>query len=179
MTEVGKVYGSALYELAKSEELSTRILEEMSALDAGFCQEPGFVKLLSMPNLSKQERCQIVDDSFRGNVHPYLLNFLKILTEEGYASHFHACCQAYSEQYDEDHGTLAVTAKTAVSLSPAQSEKLTAKLSAVTGKTIRLTNQVDPSVLGGVQLDMGNRRLEDTVAGRLDAIAKLLRKTTL
>ena len=67
----------------------------------------------------------------------------------------------------------------AVPLSPAQSEKLTQKLSASTGKTVRLTNKVDPAVLGGVQLDMGNRRVEDTVAGRLDAISKLLRKTTL
>lgn len=179
MTEVGKVYGKALYELAKSEDLASPILEQMAALDAGFAEEPGFAKLLCAPNFSKQERCQIIDDSFRGKVQPYLLSFLKILTEEGYASHFHACYQAYSEQYDEDHGILAVTAKTAVALSPAQSEKLTQKLSHITGKTIRLTNKVDPSLLGGVQLDMGNRRIEDTVAGRLDAISKLLRKTTL
>ncbi len=179
MNEVGKVYGSALYELAKSEGLSSSILEEMAALDAGFQTEPGFLKLLSAPNLSKQERCQIVDDSFRGKVQPYLLNFLKILTEKGYAPHFHACCQAYSEQYDADNGILAVTAKTAVPLSSAQSEKLTQKLSASTGKPVRLTNKVDPTVLGGVQLDLGNCRVEDTVAGRLDAISKLLRKTTL
>jgi len=179
MNEVGKVYGNALYELAKSEDLSALILKEMAALDAGFREEPGFAKLLSAPNLSKQERCQILDDSFRDKVHPYLLNFLKILTEKGYAPHFHACYQAYSELYDEDNGILAVTAKTAVPLTPAQSEKLTNKLSGITGKTIRLTNKVDSAVLGGVQLDMGNRRVEDTVAGRLEAISKLLRKTTL
>lgn len=179
MNEVGKVYGSALYELAKSEDLSASILQELSALDAGFAEEPGFVRLLSAPNLSKQERCQIIDDSFRGKLQPYLLNFLKILAENGYASHFHACCQAYSEQYDEDHGILAVTAKTAVPLSPDQSARLTEKLETSTGKTVRLTNKVDPTLLGGVQLDLGNRRVEDTVAGRLDAISKLLRKTTL
>lgn len=179
MNEVGKVYGNALYELAKSEDLSALILEQMAALDTGFQAEPGFLKLLSAPNLSKQERCQIVDDSFRGKVQPYLLNFLKILTEKGYAPHFHACYQAYSEQYDEDNGILAVTAKTAVPLSPDQSARLTKKLEQSTGRTVRLTNKVDPNVLGGVQLDLGNRRVEDTVAGRLDAISKLLRKTTL
>ena len=105
--------------------------------------------------------------------------FFQILTEKGYAPHFHACYQAYSEQYDQDNGILAVTAKTAVPLSPIQSEKLVQKLSGITGKTIRLTNKVDSTVLGGVQLDMGNRRVEDTVAGRLEAISKLLQKTTL
>ena len=179
MNEVGKVYGNALYELAKSEDISALILGEMDALDVGFSEEPDFLKLLSAPNLSKQERCQIVDDSFRGKVQPYLLNFLKILTEKGYASHFHACYQAYSEQYDEDNGILAVTAKTAVPLSPAQSRRLTEKLENATGKIVRLTNKVQPNLLGGVQLDLGNRRVEDTVAGRLDAISKLLRKTTL
>ncbi len=179
MTEVGKVYGSALYELAKSEDLSALILEEMAALDAGFQEEPGFLKLLSAPNLSKQERCQIVDDSFRGSVQPYLLNFLKILTENGYAPRFHACYQAYMEQFDEDHGILAVTAKTAIPLSPAQFDKLTQKLSGITDKQIRLVNKVEPGLMGGVQLDLGNRRVEDTVAGRLSAIEKLLQKTTL
>lgn len=179
MTEVGKVYGNALYELAKSENLSALILEEMAALDAGFSQEPGFLKLLSAPNLTKQERCQIVDDSFRGKVQPYLLNFLKILTENGYAPHFHACYQAYAEQYDDDNGIIAVTAKTAIPLSPAQSEKLSQKLAGITGKQIRLVNKVEPGLMGGVQLDLGNRRVEDTVAGRLSAIEKLLQKTTI
>ena len=80
MTEVGNVYGESLYELAKEENLTQEIGGQLKVLQQSFREEPDFVRLLSSPNLTKAERCQILDESFRDKVHPYLLNFLKILT---------------------------------------------------------------------------------------------------
>ena len=97
MTQVGSVYGEALYTLAQEEGLSKQILDEISVLAQSFHAEPDFIRLLGTPNLSVQERCNILDDSFRGKVHPYVLNFLKILTEKGYMRHFFDCCKAYEE----------------------------------------------------------------------------------
>ena len=179
MTEVGNVYGESLYELAKDESLTKPIGEQLAALQEAFRQEPDFVRLLSSPNLPKAERCQILDDSFRGKVHPYLLNFLKILTEKGYMRYFSDCCDAYTEHFDEDNGILRVTAVTAVALSPEQENKLTQKLHRTTGKEIALRNRIDPAVLGGVRLDYDGQRLDDTVSHRLDAIRDLLNKTVL
>ena len=179
MTEVGSVYGEALYSLAREEGLSESILEELKALRAGFSQEPDYVRLLSAPSLSKEERCQIVDGSFRGMVHPYVLNFLKILTEKGYARHFSGCCDAYQELYNAEHGILPVNAVTAVPLTGEQTERLSAKLSKMTGKTIELRNRVEPGCLGGVRLDYDGKRVDDTVAHRLDAVRNLLKNTVL
>ena len=179
MTEVGSVYGESLYELAKDESLGKLIGEQLAVLQVSFRQEPDFVRLLSSPNLTKAERCQILDDSFRGSVHPYLLNFLKILTEKGYMRYFSDCCDAYTEHYDQDNGILRVTAVTAVALSPEQESKLTQKLSRITGKEIALRNRIDPRVYGGVRLDYDGQRLDDTVSHRLDAIRNVLNKTVL
>ena len=98
MTQAGSIYGQALYTLAHEEDLCAEILEQLNVLEPCFRAEPDFVRLLTSPNLSKQERCAILDDSFRGKVHPYVLNFLKILTEKGYMKHFDHCCAAF-----EDH----------------------------------------------------------------------------
>lgn len=179
MTEVGNVYGQSLYELAKDEGLSREIGEQLTVLQKSLGEEPDFVRLLSNPSLSKPERCRILDTSFRGSVHPYILNFMKILTERGYIRHFPDCCDAFSELYSRDNGILKVTAVTAVPLTPAQEEKLTGKLSQITGKTIALHNRIDPAVLGGVRLDYDGQRLDDTVSHRLDAIRELLNKTVL
>ena len=179
MTEVGNVYGGALYELAKEENQTKAIGEQLSLFQESFRQEPDFIRLLSSPSLTKTERCQILDDSFRGKVHPYLLNFMKILTEKGYMRHFSDCCDAYTQHYDQDNGILRVTAVTAVALSPEQTDKLTAKLSRTTGKQVVLRNRIDPRVYGGVRLDYDGRRLDDTVSHRLDAIRELLEKTVL
>ena len=179
MTEVGSVYGESLYELAKEENLTKLIGEQIAVLQDAFRQEPDFIRLLSSPNLTKTERCQILDDSFRGKVNPYVLNFLKILTEKGYMRHFDHCCDAYTDRYNQDNGILIVTAVTAVALTEAQREKLTQKLSRITGKEIALRTRIDPKILGGMRLDYDGQRLDDTVSHRLDAIRDLLDKTVL
>ena len=179
MTQAGSVYGEALYDLAKSEGLSHRILQELEVLAESFRREPEFLRLLSAPNVSKAERCAVLDASFEGKVHPYVLNFLKLLTEKGYARHFADCCAAYRTHYNLDNGILPVRAVTAVPLNQAQTQKLTAKLSELTGKTVQLTNHVDPEILGGVRLDYDGRRVDDTVANRLASIGTLLKNTVL
>lgn len=179
MTEVGNVYGESLYTLAREENHSEQIGGELAALRDGFRQAPEFIRLLSSPSLTKAERCQILDDSFRGKVHPYVLNFLKILTEKGYMRHFGDCCKAYTAHFDQDNGIVRVTAVTAVALTDSQSARLTEKLSRSTGKQVILHNRVEPGVLGGVRLDYDGQRLDDTVSHHLDAVRELLSKTVL
>ena len=179
MTEAGSVYGESLYELAREEGLTKLIGEQLQVLQQSFQQEPDFIRLLSSPNLTKAERCQVLDDSFRGKVHPYVLNFLKILTEKGYARCFSDCCDAYTRHYNADNGILNVTAVSAVALSEGQTERLKQKLSQITGKEIHLRNRIDPAILGGIRLDYDGRRLDDTVSHRLDTIRDLLKNTVL
>ena len=179
MSMIASSYAQALYDLAKEASLDTEILEQMQTLNEAFSQEPAFLRLLSAPNLPKEERCGIIDSSFRDKVHPYLLNFLKILSEKGYARHFPACCKAYREQYNLDHGIISVLAVSAVALTENQVERLTRKLETVTGQKVLLENRIDPACLGGVRLDYNGKRLDGTVKNRLDSIAGMLKNTVL
>ncbi len=179
MTAVGSVYAQALYDLAKDEGLDELILGEMEMLASVFSAEPDFLKLLGTPNLPKAERAQIIDSSFNGRVHLYVINFLKILMEKGYTRYFADCCKEYRSLYNEGHGILTVKAVTAVKLSDAQAEKLSAKLVRMTGKKIELVNVVDASCIGGVRLDYDGVRVDDTLKTRLDSIHGLLKNTVL
>ncbi|MBQ8610174.1 MAG: ATP synthase F1 subunit delta [Oscillospiraceae bacterium] len=179
MTGVGNVYGEALYSLAREENAAREVLDELTVLEQSFLQEPGFLRLLASPNITKQERCAVLDESFRGRVHPYVLNFLKILTEKGYIRQFSECCEVCRELYDKDNDILRVTAVSAVPLSAQQTQRLTEKLSGMTGKNIALVSRVDPAVLGGMRLDYDGKRIDDTVAHRLDTLRGLLQNTVL
>ena len=179
MTQAANTYAQALYTLAKEESLDGQILNELDVLKQAFDREPEFVRLLSAPNLPKAERCGILDESFRGKVHIYVLNFLKILTEKGYMRQFSDCCKAYREHYNADNGILTVQAVTAAPLTETQSARLTEKLTKQTGKTVELVNRIDPDVLGGVRLDYDGKRVDGTVISRLDAIGNMLKNTVL
>lgn len=179
MTHAAKVYAEALYALAKDEALGTIIYEEIKTLDRAFEAEKDFLRLLSTPNLSIEERLSIIDRSFRGKVHAYTLNFLKILTEKGYIFKFHECAGAYRDLYNEDNGILPVKVVTAEPLDEKQALRLKVRLSTITGKDVELIGQVDPACLGGIRLDYDGKRVEDTVAGRLEAVRKTLKNTVL
>ena len=179
MTDIVNVYGQAIYDLAKDEGLTDKILNQMTVLDEGFTAEPAFLQLLCAPSIPKQERCQVLDDSLRGQVHPYVLNFLKILTEKGYMRHFADCCRLFRQQYNKDKGILPVVAVTKLPLSDELRRKLTDKLTVVTGKTIDLECRVDPECLGGVRLELDGIQVDGTVRHRLDEIRKLLKNTVL
>lgn len=179
MTQIAAVYSQALYSLATDEGCVLSVLEEMKALEESFCQEPDFLRLLAAPNLSKEERCGIIDTSFRGKVHPFLLNFIKLLTEKGHIKHFGDCSRAYLQAYNQDHGILEVTAVTAIPMTEDQTARLKEKLGTITGKTVDLICRVDPACLGGVRLDYDGKRVDDTVSKRLDSIRNLLKNTVL
>ena len=179
MTQAANTYAQALYDLAKDEGLGKTVLEELSVLKTVFSENPEYSKLLSAPDLPKQERCNILDEAFRGKVHPYVLNFLKILTEKGYIRQFPLCCDAYRGFYNEDNGILVVKAVSAVALNKQQIEKLTAKLEATTGKQIDLHCSVDAAMLGGLRLSYDGKQVDGTVRNRLDSIGKLLKNTVL
>lgn len=179
MGGIANSYAQGLYSLCVQENMAQTMLGQLCVLDESFRAEPGFLKLLSSPELPKAQRCQILDEAFRGKLHPYLLNFLKILTEKGYIRHFSQCCKAYEDQYNLDNGILPVRAVTAVPLTQAQSQKLTEKLQSITGKTVRLFNRVDPACMGGVRLEYDGKQVDGTVKNRLDSIGDLLSKTVL
>ena len=179
MTRVGSVYGQGLYALAKEEQLETEILQQLQVLEDCFGKDPEYLKLLASGNVPKQERMAILDSAFAEKLHPYVLNFLKLLTEKGYIRHFSDAYKAFLEQYRQDNGILAVQAVSAIALSETQKEKLTQKLTAITGKKIDLQCKVDSAVLGGVRLSFDGKQVDGTVQSRLQAIEKQLKNTVL
>lgn len=179
MTQIANAYAQGLYALASEENLTKQILDQLNVLEKTVGQEQEYLRLLSTPALSKEERCQILDRAFRDKVHIYVLNFMKLLTEKGYIRHFSQCCRAYRQQYNDEHGILPVRAVSAVALTPEQCERLSKKLEKLTGKTVCLENCVDERVLGGVRLDYDGMRIDGTVKNRLDSVRKLLENTVL
>ncbi len=179
MNRAGSVYGQSLYMLAAEEGLEEQILQELYTLESVFAQQPDYLKLLSARNLPKQERLDVLQQSFGGKVHTYVLSFLKLLTEKGYITYFADCCRAYREQYNQDKGILQVRAVSAIALSQEQKQKLTDKLTAMTGKKISLVCKEDPSVLGGVRLAYDGIQVDGTVESRLQAVEKALKNTVL
>lgn len=178
MSQIGTVYGQALYDLALEEGLTELILQQLQLIKSCLDAEPDYLELLSSVALPKPERCQLLDESF-GAAHPYLLNFMKILTEKGYMRRFADCLHTYQQCYYRDNNMLPVAAVTAIALNPGQCQRLQEKLSTITGKTVLLSNKVDTRLMGGIRLDYDGKQIDDSIAHRLDSVRQLLKNTVL
>ena len=171
------IYAKSLYDLGVEEGLCDQLLTEMETVRDIFASEPDFVMLLATPSLSKEERAGMLDVCLRGKVQPYLLNFIKILTERNLIRSYSDCCAVFRDLYNEDHGILPVDVVSAVPLDEEQRAKLGEKLCRMTGMKVELNCTVDPACLGGIRVDYKNQRIDGTVANRLSSVSELLKST--
>lgn len=179
MTNTGSLYGKSLYDLAVSEDLSDQIMKEMEAVQNLFAEYPDYVRLLLEPSIPKKERLGLLDQAFGDALHPYLLNFLKILTERGILREFRSCEKCYRGLYNETHGITEANVVSAVELDPEWQEKLKKRLEEMSGKQVILHVRTDPQVLGGIRVEMEGRLYDGTVRGRLSDLRRKLDETVL
>ena len=170
MTEQAREYGQGMYALAKEEGIASEILEQMDMLRGCFKEQEAFLRLLSNMALPKAERLAILDGALRGQVHPYLLNFMKILLERNLLPEFSGCVTAFREMYHEDHGIVQALVTTGAPMTEQQRSRMAEKLKQMTGKQIEIKEKVDPAVLGGVLLEMDGKRFDNTLRTRLKSI---------
>ncbi len=174
MTDLAREYASGLYELAQEEKLSSEILSQMQALKLCFREQPDFCRLLCNMSISKEERLSILDNALRGQVHPYLLNFLKILLARGALNEYESCLNAFRALYNEAHGIIEAAVTTSAPLSDDQRRRLKEKLLTMTGREVELTEKIDPSVIDGVLLEMNGQRFDNTIRRRLQSIHSVM-----
>ena len=155
MTTAWGLYGQSLYDLAVEEKADEQIMEELEAVRGIFAQNPDYITLLCEPSVPVRNRTQLLDEAFGGQIHPYLLNFLKILVEKGMLRGFSTCCSTYRRS------------------------ALQAKLEKISGKKVLLSRKVDAKVLGGLSVELDGKLFDGTVGGRLDELRRRVTETVL
>ena len=179
MTGASEIYGQSLYRLAAEEKIEQQLMEELSAVRDIFAENPDYIRLLSEPSVSRVERVRLVDEAFGGQIHPYLLNSLRIVTENGMIRNFSGCFKTFRSLFNSEHGITDALVTSAVELTEDQARRLLAKLESVTGRKVLLTRRVDPAVLGGLRVELDGMLYDGTVSGKLADIGKQVREIVL
>lgn len=176
MSELTVEYGGALAELSFEEKIEDEILSQTRTITAVLAENPAYVRFLSSPAVSRAERLSAADKAFAG-VHPYLKNFIKMMTERGYADELVACFEEYERTYFKNKHISVAFVESAVALSDGQKKKLAESLEKKTGKKIELKCSVDTSVIGGIKVKLDGKLYDGSVRGRLDELRRTLADT--
>ena len=164
MTELGRAYGSALYALAEDEKQEDAFLSQLGEVCKLLADNPDYVRLIKDKAIAKTERLALLDGAFSGQIHPYLLNFMKLLCERGAFGEMAACQAEYISCYNEKHGIVPAKVFSAEALSDEQLARLKAALERTSGKHVTLD----------VHVEMAGKSYDNTLESRMDHLRRVL-----
>lgn len=166
---LGHEYGKALLGAADKVGLLDRVLEELESLvDDVLDKLPQFDATLSSPRVETADKIRMLDNAFAGKMSPLMLNFLKVLVDRGRFGSLRAIRRAARKIYNELRGRMEVTVRTATPLSNPLRQTIVERLKSQLGKDIELTTQVDPDLLGGIVVKIGDTLYDGSLKNRLE-----------
>jgi len=169
-------YAAAVLELAEAAGASEDLLEEFGGLVAALEQEETLRYFLISPAVDDDARREGLEKAFRGQASDLLVNTLQVLNAKGRMQILPTLYERYRLALEEIRGEIDVEITTALPLPDALREPLTESLRRRTGKTPRLIEKVDDSVLGGLIVQIGDEKLDGSAAHHLRLLRGTLRE---
>lgn len=168
-------YAQALFDLAlKRNELDT-LAEEIQSLLAFYKGSWLFRALLENPIYRSQQKLQWLRPVLADKVSVLLWIFIELLTRRGREYLLNETCEAFLDLYDTHKNRLRVHVRSAQPLADSVRGRLVERLRSAFGvQEVLLTETVEPSLIGGLIVEMGTRAADLSVRGRLQEIRKKL-----
>jgi F-type H+-transporting ATPase subunit delta len=169
MEEIAQVYSRSLFEVAmehdKLDEIHEQLDEFVDALEATHDLQV----FLFSPYFSTAEKKEGLRKVLEGP-DPALENFLELLIEKHRMPVLFRIRRQFDERWQDEHRLLPVQVTSAVELDDATVEQIKNSIAEQTDRQIELTTEVDPDILGGIVLRVGNSILDASIKNRLETL---------
>ena len=176
MTEMSKSYADALFSLALETNTVFETLMTLKEVRDGLYATEGALDLLASPSIPKDERCAVLEKAF-GDVQPeHVMSFVGVLVQHGHIRELDDCLEAYTQLHDEHCKLSTAYVTSAVKLTADEQAKLIDKLSRKLNRTIHLECAVDPSLLGGLVVQIDGKVIDGSLKHRLHEIKEVMNR---
>lgn len=176
---LGGVYAKSLLGASENAGNSDVVLQELdSFVDDVLTKLPSLESTLTSPRVPAEAKAAMLDKALGSKASGELLKFLKVVARHGRFDCIEAIRLAAHQQLNVKRGRVEVLLRAAASLSQESMELIVNRLQAVLGKEIELQVEIDPELIGGVVLRVGDTVYDASVANRLVRLKdELLSKT--
>jgi F-type H+-transporting ATPase subunit delta len=166
-------YAEAASEIALRDETVEVWRSELDIVGA-VVEDPAVGRILANPAVTLESRDAMVDSAIGPIVSAPVLNLVKLMLRRGRIELLPQVAAEFRRLDNARKGIVAATATTASPLSQDEVRALVARLEQMTGAQIELDLQVDPSLLGGLVVRVGDRMIDGSVRGRLERLRNQL-----
>ena len=174
---LSKTYGEALYEAAQEagEGKAVELMEEIRCVSQVLEQNPQFDGLMKHPGIPKQEKLQIMENVFKGHVSDELAGLLEVVVSKERYKDLPAIFEYFTQRVMEQQRIGVGYVTTAAPLDPARRAAVEGRLLETAGyRSMELHYEVDPSIIGGMIIRVGDRVVDSSIRTKLDSLTKQL-----
>jgi F-type H+-transporting ATPase subunit delta len=168
-----RVYARALVESAKEHDRLAAVHRDLDDFVAAVEQVPELASLLENPEIDRAAKAAVLEELL-GDADELVRNFLLLLVEKGRISQLREIAREVDSLVAAEEQRLEVHLTTAVELSDEEARELVRQIETAAGRKVEATREVDPSLIGGLVLQVGTRRVDASVRGRLDQLRREL-----
>ena len=177
MSVVGDRYAESLFDLAKEENKVTQYLDDIKLVGEVLDSDPQIVQFFNHVLIENDKKIQLLDQSFKGNVDQYVLNFLKLLVQSRRIRYIDDIVKSYIKLSNQYLGIEEGMIYTPYELTDQQIQDIEKAISQKENKKVTLKVSIDQSLLGGIKVQISNRIYDGTIKNKVEMLKKeLLRK---
>jgi ATP synthase F1 delta subunit len=171
MEEIAAVYARSLFEVAKEQDKLDLVRDQLGAFADALDETRELQVFFFSPYFSTQEKQDGLDRAV-SDADPAVVNFLKLLIENHRMPVIFRVRRAYEDLWEEENKLLPVQITSAVELDKATVKQIGDRIAEQTGRTVDLAAEVEPDILGGIVVRVGNSVLDASVRNRLEQLRK-------
>jgi F-type H+-transporting ATPase subunit delta len=171
-----RTYARSLFEAAVEQNRLDRVQEELADFAAMVEEVPELSALLENPEVESRAKRALLEQLL-ADADELVRNFLVLVAEKGRSGEIVEISREFEALVADYHGILDVELTTAVELSQQEFDALVERIGKASGRDVRASRAVDPDLVGGLVLQIGSRRLDASIRGRLERLRHQLMTT--
>jgi ATP synthase F1 delta subunit len=171
MEEIAEVYARALFEVAQNQDKLDAIHDQLAQFAGAMNENLDLRRFFFSPDFSINEKKDALKRTVTGADEAFM-NFLEALLERHRMPVIFRIRARFDQLWDEEHKLLPVEVRSAVELDPSTLKEIGDRIGDQVGRHIELSSSVDPEILGGLVLRVGNYVLDASIRNRLEQLRK-------
>lgn len=167
-------YAEALYEIAVEKNMVDKLEEELRAVVNLLEEEPGLKKVLFHPRITAAEKKDVLKALLEDRISPVAMNFLCLVIDRQRETYLADIVEVFVDYANKARNIADVEVTSAVELGKDERKRLVKALGKMTGKEVRVNYSVDPSLIGGVVVRIGDKVIDGSIKTRLESMKEHL-----
>jgi F-type H+-transporting ATPase subunit delta len=163
-------YSQAIFEYALETDRLEQIQKEFDFFAQVLIDHPDYFEIIKTPTVNFEEKKAIITEAFKDSISEELLNFLKIVLDKRRGSELLKIKHDFDRRVDEHNNVLKASVESVIPLTDEQLGALSQNLEKITGKHVVLASSINPALVGGLVVKMGDQIIDGSVKFKLESM---------